>query len=63
MAVNPLLCGRMRELPIMPPGADIVTPVTTEERAATGLFLGWLRDVFDVAHEAVDRAKAAQVCR
>lgn len=50
----------MAATPPPPAGASIVAPVTVEERAATGLFLGWVADVLDVAAQNEARARLAK---
>lgn len=56
MAPDPRLCAPVTPTPKQPDGASIVKPQTPEESRATGLLLGWVADLVDVAIENEGRA-------
>lgn len=63
LACPPALRAEVRVTPAMPPGANLVEPVTMEERLAVSLYLGWVHELGEVAFENEGRARRGKaVC-
>ncbi|MFZ3005840.1 MAG: hypothetical protein WA047_06665 [Phenylobacterium sp.] len=63
MACPPALRAEVRSTPAMPAGANVVEPVTMEERLAVSLYLGWVHDLGEAAFENEGRARRGKaVC-
>lgn len=50
----------MKEPPAQPAGASLVQPVTTEEQAATSLFLNWVSELREFGAGLADQMRLAQ---
>jgi hypothetical protein len=56
-ACPPALRAEVRATPAMPAGANLVEPVTMEERLAVSLYLGWVHELGEVAFENEGRSR------
>lgn len=54
------MTAAVADAPAVPDGAGFPSPVTLEERQATGTYLAWLATLGDHDRKLVDRAKATK---